>query len=199
MLGPQAVPFTSSGSSWSPVRAAHTSLSGTRSDAWHFSSVVVGARDIRRQVFCHASFGEHWGRLPPLPPPCCLHVLVHGAVSGELGLARRQFQVEVVDGERDDDYEGQDEAQNEGECLLQALPLVGDALVGWGNNEHSQHGQGGGGGGMTDRWSTLWSTLWLSVELYCSSHGHHFYMCHYCRKYQLVFICLIILLIILSD
>lgn len=36
-----------------------------------------------------------------------LHVLVHGAVSGELGLARRQFQVEVVDGERDDDDEGQ--------------------------------------------------------------------------------------------
>lgn len=49
----------------------------------------------------------------------------------------------MVDGERDDDYEGQNEAQNEGECLLQALPLVGDALVGckkW-NNEQSQHGE----------------------------------------------------------
>lgn len=60
-----------------------------------------------------------------------LHVLVHGAVPGELGLAGRQLQVEVVDCERDDDDEGQDEAQDEGEGLLQALPLVGDALVGW--------------------------------------------------------------------
>lgn len=46
----------------------------------------------------------------------------------------------MVDGERDDDDEGQDEAQDEGEGLLQALPLVGDTLVGckkW-NNKHSQ-------------------------------------------------------------
>lgn len=38
--------------------------------------------------------------------------------------------MKVVDRERDDDYEGQNEAENEGEGLLQALPLVGDALVG---------------------------------------------------------------------
>lgn len=70
----------------------------------------------------------------------------------------------MVDGERDDDYEGQDEAQNEGERLLQALPLVGDTRVGCGNNEHSQHGQGGGGwrGGMTDRWSTS-----VRIYVYC--------------------------------
>lgn len=59
-----------------------------------------------------------------------LHVLVHGAVSGELGLARRHFQVEVVDGECDDNDEGQNEAQDEGEGLFQAFPLIGDALVG---------------------------------------------------------------------
>lgn len=63
-------------------------------------------------------------------PPCCLHVLVHGAISGELGLAGRQLQVEVVDGERDDDDQPQNEAQDEGERLLQALPLVRDAFVG---------------------------------------------------------------------
>ena len=73
-------------------------------------------------------------REPPRPPPSCcgsrLHVLVHGAVSGQLGLGGRQLQVEVVDGERDDDDEGQDEAQDERQRLLQALPLVCDALVG---------------------------------------------------------------------
>lgn len=36
----------------------------------------------------------------------------------------------MVDGERDDNYEAQNEAQDEGEGLLQALPLVGDTLVG---------------------------------------------------------------------
>lgn len=36
----------------------------------------------------------------------------------------------MVDGERDDDYKGQNEAQDEGQGLLQALPLVHDALVG---------------------------------------------------------------------
>lgn len=64
-------------------------------------------------------------------PLCCrLHVLVHGAVSGELGLAGCQLQVEVVDGERDDDDQAQNEAQDEGEGLLQALPLVSNAFVG---------------------------------------------------------------------
>lgn len=49
----------------------------------------------------------------------------------------------MVDRERDDDYERQNEAQDEGEGLLQALPLVRDALVGWEkwNNEHSQHAE----------------------------------------------------------
>lgn len=65
-----------------------------------------------------------------MPPSRRLHVLVHGAISGELRLAGRQLQVEVVDGERDDDYKGQNEAQDEGQGLLQALPLVHDALVG---------------------------------------------------------------------
>lgn len=45
--------------------------------------------------------------------------------------------MEVVDGERDDDDEGQDEAQDEGEGLLQALPLVGDALVGCENKTNT--------------------------------------------------------------
>lgn len=38
---------------------------------------------------------------------CCagsLHVLVHGAISGELGLSRCQLEVKVVDCEDDDDY-----------------------------------------------------------------------------------------------
>lgn len=46
----------------------------------------------------------------------------------------------MVDCDCDDDYEAQNEAQDEGEGLLQALPLVGDTLVGcreW-NNDHSQ-------------------------------------------------------------
>lgn len=49
----------------------------------------------------------------------------------------------MVDRERDDDDEGQDEAQDEGEGLLQALPLVGDALVGCGkwNNKQSQRAE----------------------------------------------------------
>lgn len=59
-----------------------------------------------------------------------LHVLVQGAVSGQLGLARAHFQVEVVDGEGDDDDEGQNEAQDEGEGLFQAFPLISDAFVG---------------------------------------------------------------------
>lgn len=43
----------------------------------------------------------------------------------------------MVDGERDDDDEGQDEAQDEGEGLLQTLPLVGDALVGCENKKNT--------------------------------------------------------------
>ena len=62
---------------------------------------------------------------------CCrLHVLVHGVISGELRLIRCQLKVEMVDGDRDDDYQAQNEAQDEGEGLLQALPLVGNAFVG---------------------------------------------------------------------
>lgn len=79
-------------------------------------------------------------RMLPSPPRCRLHVLVHGAVPGELGLGGCQFEVEVVHGERDDDDERQDEAQDKGQGLLQALPLVCDALVGCRrrNNTHSQ-------------------------------------------------------------
>lgn len=36
----------------------------------------------------------------------------------------------MVDGERDDDDEGQDEAQDEGEGFFQAFPLIRDTLVG---------------------------------------------------------------------
>lgn len=36
----------------------------------------------------------------------------------------------MVDGERDYDDEGQDEAQDEREGLFQAFPLIGDTLVG---------------------------------------------------------------------
>lgn len=36
----------------------------------------------------------------------------------------------MVDGERDDNDESQDEAQDKGQGLLKALPLVCDALVG---------------------------------------------------------------------
>lgn len=47
----------------------------------------------------------------------------------------------MIDGERDDDDERQNEAQDEGEGLLQALPLVHDALVGCRKCKyaHSQH------------------------------------------------------------
>lgn len=46
----------------------------------------------------------------------------------------------MVDGDGNDDYEAQNHAQDEGEGLLQALPLVSDTLVGcrqW-NNKHGQ-------------------------------------------------------------
>lgn len=49
----------------------------------------------------------------------------------------------MVDGQYNDDYEAQDKAQDKGEGLLQALPLVSDTLVGcrqW-NNEHSQNNE----------------------------------------------------------
>lgn len=58
-----------------------------------------------------------------------LHVLVHGAVPRELRLRRRQLQVEVVNGDCDDDDQAQDDAQHNWEGLLQPLPLVCDALV----------------------------------------------------------------------
>lgn len=42
-----------------------------------------------------------------------LHVLVHGPVAGQLWLGDSgQFEVEVVDGQRDDDDEAQDETQD---------------------------------------------------------------------------------------
>lgn len=62
--------------------------------------------------------------------PADLHVLVHGAVSGELGLARCHFEVKVIDGQCDYNDEGQNEAQDEREGLFQALPLISDTLVG---------------------------------------------------------------------
>lgn len=69
--------------------------------------------------------------------PADLHVLVHGAVSGELGLARCHFQVEVVDGQCDYNDEGQNEAQDDWEGLFQAFPLIGDTLVGCGRRRKS--------------------------------------------------------------
>lgn len=38
-----------------------------------------------------------------------LHVLVEGAVTGQLGLLSRQFKMKVVDSDGDDDDEAQDE------------------------------------------------------------------------------------------
>lgn len=64
-----------------------------------------------------------------------LHVLVHGAVPGELRLCGSQFQVEVVDGERDDDDEAEDEAQNEWQGFLQLFPLVSNAFKGFTEHE----------------------------------------------------------------
>lgn len=58
-----------------------------------------------------------------------LHVLVEGAVTGQLGLMSRQFEVEVVDSDGDDDDEAQDEPQDQGQSLLQPLTLVCDALI----------------------------------------------------------------------
>ena len=60
-----------------------------------------------------------------------LHVLVHGPVAGQLWLGDSgQFEVEVVDGQRDDDDEAQDETQDQRKSLLQLFPLVRDALIG---------------------------------------------------------------------
>lgn len=58
-----------------------------------------------------------------------LHVLVEGAVTGQLGLMSCQFEVEVVDSDGDDDDEAQDEPQHQGQGLLQPLTLVCDALI----------------------------------------------------------------------
>lgn len=58
-----------------------------------------------------------------------LHVLVEGAVAGQLGLMSRQFEMEVVDSDGDDDDEAQDEPQHQGQSLLQPLTLVCDALI----------------------------------------------------------------------
>lgn len=87
--------------------------------------VLRGPRRSRKPVFSRDNSGERRRR-----GAGDLHVLVQGAVSGQLGLARAHFQVEVVDGEGDDDDEGQNEAQDEGEGLFQAFPLIRDAFVG---------------------------------------------------------------------
>lgn len=86
--------------------------------------VLCGPRRSRKPVFSRDDFGDRHR--------CAgdLHVLVQGAVSGELGLARRHFQVEVVDGECDYNDEGQNKAQDEREGLFQAFPLIGDTLIG---------------------------------------------------------------------
>lgn len=108
---------------------------------WHFfSSVVLGLGRRGDKSFVRLALERAEGSHRRRCRRCCwrrLHVLVHGAISGEHRLGRRQLQVEVVDGERDDDDEGQDEAQDEGEGLLQALPLVGDALVGCENKTNT--------------------------------------------------------------
>lgn len=102
--------------------------------------VLCGPRRSRKPVFSQDNFGERRGAAGDL------HVLVHGAVPGELGLAGAHLQVEVVDGESDDDDEGQDEAQDEGEGLLQAFPLIRDAFVGCVKSRKmkSQHDHVGG-------------------------------------------------------
>lgn len=65
-----------------------------------------------------------------------LHVLIEGAVAGQLGLMSRQFEVEVVDSDGDDDDEAQDQPQNHGQSLLQPLTLVCDALIGCGSRKY---------------------------------------------------------------
>lgn len=92
---------------------------------WGMALVLRGPRRSRKPVFSRGNSGEQRRH-----GAGDLHVLVEGAVSGQLGLARAHFQVEVVDGEGDDDDEGQNEAQDEGEGLLQAFPLIRDAFVG---------------------------------------------------------------------
>lgn len=94
-----------------------------RDGLWGMALVLRGPRRSRKPVFSRDNCGERRGAGD-------LHVLVEGAVSGQLGLAGAHFQVEVVDGEGDDDDEGQDEAQDEGESLFQAFPLIRDAFVG---------------------------------------------------------------------
>lgn len=86
--------------------------------------VLCGPRRSRKPVFSQDNLRDRRRRRAG-----DLHVLVHGAVSGELGLTRGHFQVEVVDGECDYNDEGQNEAQDEGEGLFQAFPLIGDTLV----------------------------------------------------------------------
>lgn len=58
-----------------------------------------------------------------------LHVLVEGAVAGQLGLMSRQFEMEVVDNNGDDDDEAQNEPQHQRQNLLYPLTLVCDALI----------------------------------------------------------------------
>ena len=67
----------------------------------------------------------------------CLHVLVHGAVSGQLWLLLGcEFEVEVVDGQRDANDEAKDEAEDQRKGFLQSFSLVSDAFKSCKRNRH---------------------------------------------------------------
>lgn len=112
-----AASLTSSSSTWFRLQIIRESVCGMALFLW-------GPCTSRKPVFCRDSFRDHWCHAADL------HVLVHGSVSGELGLTSCHFQVEVVDSECDHNDEGQNKAQDEGEGLFQAFPLISDALVG---------------------------------------------------------------------
>ncbi len=58
------------------------------------------------------------------------HVLVQRAVARKLRLLHgAQFEVEVINGDGDDDDETQDETQHQRQHLLQLLSLVRDAFI----------------------------------------------------------------------
>lgn len=67
-------------------------------------TILCGIRGLEQQgdKVCHQLASER-----AEGSRCCagsLHVLVHGAISGELGLSRCQLEVKVVDCEYDDNY-----------------------------------------------------------------------------------------------
>lgn len=63
------------------------------------------------------------------------HVLVERSVPRQLRLLSAQLQVEVINGDGEDDDEAQDEPQHQGQHLLQLLALVRYAFIRCGRRE----------------------------------------------------------------